>query len=59
MANKKDKKDIRFEDLFNGLDPEQLKMEVPSETYAAHEVGDTLPVMLYDGAFDKPYFIIE
>ena len=29
MANKKDKKDIRFEDLFNGLDPEQLKMEVP------------------------------
>jgi len=29
MANKKDKKDIRFEDLFNGLDPEQLTMEVP------------------------------
>ena len=37
----------------------ELKMEVSSETYAAHEVGDTLPVMLYDGAFDKPYFIIE
>ena len=37
----------------------ELKMEVSSETYAAHEVGDTVPVMLYDGAFDKPYFIIE
>ena len=38
---------------------EELKMEVSNETFGAHEVGDKLPVMLYDGAFDKPYFIIE
>ena len=38
---------------------EELKIEVSNETFGAYEIGDQLPVMLYDGAFDKPYFIIE
>lgn len=38
---------------------EDLQMKVSSDQYHASDVGDTLPVMLYEGAFDKPYFIIE
>lgn len=38
---------------------EELKMEVSRSKYNQYEAGERLPVALYEGAFNKPYYIVE
>ncbi len=38
---------------------QKLKMEVSSSAYYQYETGDKLPVSFYEGAFEKPYYIVE
>lgn len=38
---------------------QELKIEVSGSTYYQYETGDKLPVSLYEGAFRKPYYIVE
>ena len=38
---------------------EKLKMEVSRSKYNQYEAGERLPVALYEGAFNKPYYIVE
>ena len=49
FQEKINKRDIRFEDLFNGLDPERLKMEVPIQ------VPNDLYRQLLDCSMERSY----
>lgn len=62
LINEKDIETSRYStDYYLILDRngQELKMEVSGPEYYQYEIGDMLPVSLYEGAFNKTYYIVE
>lgn len=45
--------------LIVGLDGKKIELEVSQSEYYQYEIGDKIPISLYEGFFGKPYYIYE
>lgn len=45
--------------LIVGLDGKEIQLEVSQSEYYQYEVGDKIPISLYEGFLGKPYYIYE